>query len=134
MKTCLERVPKQGGHTLDPPGCWPDGCCRFSEKAGERLVLEMWSLKMELVVERSRDPAFWGILMAAREPVVHTNKQLSSISCMKESRLAPWCSTQAHVDPLLSEEKCNLEAQVFQHVVPMVVSFREPMEALGGRA
>lgn len=97
MKTCLERVPKKGvwGAHLGPSRLLAVRLLQIFREGG-RPVLEIWGVKTERVLERARDPACWGILMAPREPALHSFTQdVSGISCMKDMRLGPLCETQA---------------------------------------
>lgn len=129
---------------MDPPGCKPYGCCRFPEKVGERLVLKIWGLETETVLERSWGPACWRpacwrILMAPREPADNSFIKETFIKHLfherHEARFPVLNSSTVSVGPLLSDENCDLQAPRFQHCCPQLVApFWEPMEALGGRA
>lgn len=105
---------------MDPPGCCLYGCCRFSEKAGERLVLKMWGSKTEMVLETDRDPACWGILMAPREPaLVKETFTRHLLHERHEAGSSAFNSSTMGVGTLLSGENCDLQPRMSEHVVPM---------------
>lgn len=74
------------------------------------------------VLETGRDPACWGILMAPRKPVLHSFIEEACVRYLLHERHETGSfvcnSSTVGVGPLLSDEKCDLQAWMFEHIFP----------------